>query len=223
MASNVLLERPQCPEWFASKASEFVERGFLTVDNIFSASDMDLLHMEATANFTTIRRLINIRNLCLGIGIKQGFKEIVQRHLNRFEMTFEMNSGAFHSITEDTVIVGLVASILGSEFKVLNISLVLSLPGATNQSWHSDGPHLSVTTDLPCHCLNIFIPLIDVDMVNGPTSFRPESHLYTRDLSRLYMKAFAKKTLRAIESPCLCRGSILLFDYRYTLLSLFST
>ena len=73
---------------------------------------------------------------------------------------------------------------------------------------------MSITEHLPCHCLNLFIPLVDVTNINGPTSFRPGSHKYTRDLKNLYFKAFITKKLQPIQSPNIKKGSVLLFDYR---------
>ena len=202
-------------EWICSKAEIFVQRGFCSVENIFSVEDVEAMNTTAMENFRILLSLLEINNLSLGIGIKNGWKEIVQRHPNRYEMTFRMSSEVFKSASENPVVLALVTAILGPKPKVINVSVVISLPQAQDQSWHSDGPHLSLSSDLPCHCLNVFIPLVDIDQENGPTSIRPESHLYTRDLKKLYMRAFAKKKLQAIESPCLSKGSILLFDYRY--------
>lgn len=198
----------------SSKASVFNKKGFLVIPDVISSDEINSMRLIAMNNFHDANACIESRNISLGIGIKEGYKEIVQRHLRRFEMPFKMDNDIFDIAACNPVILGIVSSILGDDCKIINRSLVISLPGANDQSWHSDGPHLSLTKDLPCHCLNVFIPLVDVDMVNGPTSFRPESCSYTRDLSKLYMKAFMKKTLKPIESPCLKRGSILMFDYR---------
>ena len=113
-------------------------------------------------------------------------------------------------ISENVTIKQLIAGILGDEAKVINTSLVVSLPGTQEQAWHCDGPHVSLTEHLPCHCLNVFIPLIDITMDCGPTAFRPESHMMTRDLTKMFFQSVIKKTLRPIVSPELSQGSILL-------------
>ena len=78
------------------------------------------------------------------------------------------------------------------------------------QAWHVDGPHLSADKYLPCHCLNIFIPLVDMTTELGPTELRPASQFLTRDLNKLYLTAFFKKRLLSPEAPLLSKGSILM-------------
>jgi hypothetical protein len=63
---------------------------------------------------------------------------------------------------------------------------------------------------LPCHCLNVFIPLVDMTTDLGPTELRPASHFLTRDLNKLYLAAFFKKKLLPPEAPLLNRGSVLM-------------
>jgi ectoine hydroxylase-related dioxygenase (phytanoyl-CoA dioxygenase family) len=53
-----------------------------------------------------------------------------------------------------------------------NISVVIAEPGAAEQKWHADGGHLSIWKHLPCHCLNIFLPLVDITEELGPTELR---------------------------------------------------
>ena len=48
---------------------------------------------------------------------------------------------------------------------------------------------------------------------NG-TEFRPGSHVYTRDLTRLLLLAKIRKKLRPLQAPALAPGDALLFDYR---------
>lgn len=199
----------------ASHAEVFGRKGFLIINSILPTASVDSMWTAAMENFHELNALMESNNLSLGIGIKEGYKEIVQRHSKRFEMTFGMTDEIFNTAINNSMILSTVSAILGSDFIVINRSLVISLPGAADQSWHSDGPHMSLTEDIPCHCLNVFIPLIDISVLNGPTSFRPESHFYTRDLPKLYMKAFVRKELKAVESPCLKKGSAIIFDYRY--------
>jgi len=41
----------------------------------------------------------------------------------------------------------------------------------------------------PCHVLNVFLPLVDLTLANGPTELRPGSHFVSRDLARLTLLA----------------------------------
>ena len=68
------------------------------------------------------------------------------------------------------------------------------------QPFHSDGPHLHKNY-LPCHALNVFVPLSDLRLANGPTEFIPESHrFYNVDRKPVQFELNA--------------GQVLLFDYR---------
>ena len=77
------------------------------------------------------------------------------------------------------------------------------------QAWHTDGPHMSVNTHLPPHCINIFIPLVDIDEVNGSTEFRPGSQYLTKNFKKDFFSAMLTKKLLPIEKPNLKKGSIL--------------
>ena len=66
-----------------------------------------------------------------------------------------------------------VRGILGEDATVINQSVVVNMPGGSAQAWHVDGAHVSTTKHLPCHVLNVFVPLIDMTLELGPTEFRP--------------------------------------------------
>ena len=87
---------------------------------------------------------------------------------------------------------------------------LFTLPGAAEQLWHTDGEHLFSSEEtfhcwgtdddgknvaffdnspetkninqpiLPAHCINIFVPLVDVGLENGPTEFCIGSHVHTK-------------------------------------------
>jgi len=195
-------------------AASFVTDGYCVMEDLFARADIDALHAFAMSNFGELMAHIEREQLELGIGVQNGFKEVVQRHASRYEMTHKMDMEEFSLITACAPLMSLVTAILGEGATIVNKSLVLSQPGALDQAWHTDGPHLSAVQDLPCHCLNVFVPLVDVEVIDGPTEIRPGSQFYTRDLAKLYMKAFLTKKLQPIVGPCLKRGSVLLFDYR---------
>ena len=152
-------------------------------------------------------------NLHVFLGIKTGFKEIVQRHPSRFEMTYKMDAIFDHLLHPN--IFQLARKILHTEnIDIINKSLVVSLPGSGDQGWHIDGPHMSTEQYFPCHCFNVFIPLIDILPVHGPTEFRPGSQELTRDMKKLFVPKLLTGRLPPIQGPCLKKGSALLFDYR---------
>lgn len=99
-------------------------------------------------------------------------------------------------------------------YHLVNFSLVISTPGSETQTWHADGGHVSLTKHASCHCFNVFIPLIELPMLLGPTELRPGSHFYTRDLTKMMLGARARKELRPTVTPELAMGDALIFDYR---------
>jgi len=198
-----------------SVVDKFHVDGFVVIENVIEKGRIDDIRAESLNAFDDVMAIIRDRSLHFGIGIKNGFKEIVQRHRSRFEMPYRMDSPSIDEMIEQSSVRSIVQQLFGEqEIEVINKSLVLSLPQAEDQAWHSDGPHLSLNTHLPCHVLNVFVPLVDVTKDDGPTEFRPGSHYYTRDLAKEFLLAKLKKKLRPISGPCLQRGSILIFDYR---------
>ena len=87
---------------------------------------------------------------------------------------------------------------------------LFSQAGANEQLWHTDGEHLFSSENqfkcwgkdgnssetpffnedtkgkrvpediLPAHCINVFVPLVDVDATNGATEFCLGSHFHTK-------------------------------------------
>jgi hypothetical protein len=162
----------------------------------------------------------------LGQGVKHGFREIVRRSPGRYELPLLNNARLQESVDTSTWLARLqdhlgstVPSLLGKtswdEVKIVNVSFVVSTPGASDQGWHADGGHLSLDTHLPCHCLNIFLALHAMPSADwGPTQVRPGSHVYTRNLAPLLLAARCRHTLRPPVAPLLQPGDVLIFDYR---------
>ncbi|KAJ1455241.1 hypothetical protein M885DRAFT_520540 [Pelagophyceae sp. CCMP2097] len=76
---------------------------------------------------------------------------------------------------------------------VLGVSCVVASDGCDAQAWHVDGGHVDGAKHLRAHCLNIFVPLVDVSQ-GGGTEFRPASHFLTRNLQKQMLIARARKT-----------------------------
>jgi predicted MFS family arabinose efflux permease len=178
----------------------------------------------------------------LGLGVKHGFQEIVMRSPGRYEMSLlhheaiwnnhdVLQGGQHHKAPSFTsssslllaqlqeALTDIVPPLLGQstwdDVHIANLSFVVSKPGAPIQGWHADGGHLALEKHLPCHCLNVFIPLQNMTTMDwGPTELRPGSHAYTRNLAPMLLAAKCRKQLRPTQAPLLQMGDILLFDYR---------
>lgn len=154
----------------------------------------------------------------LGPGVKNGFREIVMRSPGRYEISL-LECKDCPSLVEiqekfETIVPRMLGEESLSALTLCHVSLVVASPSATDQGWHADGGHTNIQKHMPCHCLNIFLPLVDVSMENGPTELRPASHYITRNLAPMMLAARARKTLRSPVTPTLNRGDTLIFDYR---------
>jgi ectoine hydroxylase-related dioxygenase (phytanoyl-CoA dioxygenase family) len=194
---------------------QFHEDGFIIIEDCFPLETIDKAHTMALNNFNECINHIEHNNLHFGIGIKHGFKEIVQRHPSRFEMPYKMDSEDFNFVLINHKLMKIVERILETkEYIIANRSCVNSKPGTEYQGWHTDGPHVSVTEYLKCHVFNMFIPLVDVTSDKGPTEFRPGSQRFTNNLAKGMLLAKIKKQIRPIEAPTLKRGSVLLVIFK---------
>ena len=200
---------------WSSKVDDFHNRGFTMLVDAIDPSIIDQLRIQTMSNYEDCMAIIAQKDHELGVGIKNGFKEIVQRHTGRFEMPHRMEEldCSFLEV-EDSPVRRVVTGILGEGYIVANRSAVISLPGAGDQAWHCDGPHMSAKEHLPAHVLNVFIPLIPMTRELGATEFRPESHVITRDTTKLLLAAVIKRQLKPLEAPLAPPGGCVLFDYR---------
>jgi Phytanoyl-CoA dioxygenase (PhyH) len=162
-------------------------------------------------------------------GVKHGFREIVMRSPGRYEISLQSLPSTCTASLLDVVQESLpwvpsllqqplahlsLPSMTWKDVTIVNVSLVISTPWATDQKWHADGGHVDLLEHLPCHCANLFIPLGPVTAENGPTELRPGTHFLTRQLVPMMLAAKAKKTLAAPVAPLLQLGDVLMFDYR---------
>lgn len=169
----------------------------------------------------------------MGVGKEFGFTEFVQRARGRFDMTWriseQIKEEKFYqeeAILQEDVVKKIVGGILGDDYKLEFSGCLWSVPGGKEQLWHVDGEHLfnevntAVNSDiLPCHCLNVFIPLVDVFSENGGTEFCLGSHMLTNKVKGSDIVWQREDWKDKIGAENLVRiqvqsGQILMFDYR---------
>ncbi len=98
--------------------------------------------------------------------------------------------------------------LLGQDMRLSNFTLVVAHPGAPEQHAHRDHGHLffrpGVGPNLPVYAVNVAVPLVDVDIENGPTGVWLGSH------------RSEKNTVQrgAVTACSWRRGDCVLLDYR---------
>lgn len=106
----------------------FAANGYCEISNYVEIDKLAVLHDKAIRNLNEILSEIQKRNLEFGVGCKNGFKEIVQRHALRYEMPYGMDSDYDCLLCNE--IFEIAREILHSEeVDIVNRSIIVSLPG----------------------------------------------------------------------------------------------
>eukprot|EP00934_Nitzschia_sp_Nitz4_P008772 Nitzschia sp. Nitz4//scaffold16_size188269//253//3033//NITZ4_001759-RA/size188269-processed-gene-0.0-mRNA-1//1//CDS//3329538419//8762//frame0 len=166
---------------------------------------MDLCFSACMEHFDTVMRTVKARDLHREL--EDGFDVLRERGHGRFDMelpAFDTKDFDFLTDPAKSPWMPIVKTILGDDAVLIHKGSFLSLPGAASQEYHQDGVHLTTQTQRPCHAINVFIPLIDMSMRNGPTEFCLGTHVlglegYDRDF---------------LETPLPMAGQPVIFDYR---------
>eukprot|EP00055_Hartaetosiga_balthica_P002651 m.4721 g.4721 ORF g.4721 m.4721 type:complete len:237 (+) comp2281_c0_seq1:616-1326(+) len=135
---------------------------------------------------------------------------------HRFDLLVPVDK--FPSIKELEVVgpwVSLMKAMLGNDV-VCDVSLVYSRPGATEQTWHADGPHIGKTADWSGkgqdkpYAICVFLPLISLNKIVGYTQFWPASHKYDELIGFGPVCPLLECELDGIVDV----GSAVVYDYR---------
>jgi ectoine hydroxylase-related dioxygenase (phytanoyl-CoA dioxygenase family) len=111
--------------------------------------------------------------------LSDGFDVLRERGKGRYDMElpeFDTEEYSFLTDSKNAAWMPIIHKILGDDAILVHKGCFLSLPGSETQVYHQDGVHLNKNFQKPCHAVNVFIPLVDYDMTNGPTEFCLGSH-----------------------------------------------
>ncbi|KAG7370712.1 phytanoyl-CoA dioxygenase family protein [Nitzschia inconspicua] len=166
---------------------------------------ISLCHDACMEHFETVMRTVKNRDLARELA--DGFDVLRERGHGRFDMelpAFDNKEFDFLNEFKKTPWMPVVHAILGEDVVLIHKGCFLSLPGAGAQVYHQDGVHLNNQSQQPCHAINVFIPLVDLQSKNGPTEFVLGSHVLGHDG---YDRDF-------LETPKPVAGTPVIFDYR---------
>lgn len=168
-------------------------------------AQIDKCHVACTEHFDKVMETVKARSLYHELA--DGFDVMRERGRGRYDMeisAFETKEFSFLTDTKKAAWMPIIHKILGEDALLVHKGCFLSLPGSETQVYHQDGLHLNKKVHKPCHAVNVFIPLIDCDMSNGPTEFCLGTHYLGRE-------NFCKEM---IYTPCVTAGTPIIFDYR---------
>lgn len=108
----------------------FQARGFLCIRHVIDPETIESVRVLAMSYFEEVLNKIKSNGLHFGIGIKHGFKEIVQRQLGRYEMPYRIDSDEIGHLLNINLITNMVQNIFcDRDIEIINRSLIVSLPG----------------------------------------------------------------------------------------------
>lgn len=171
-------------------ASMFRENGVVALRNVASSGLVAQAQRIVESNVAACRARLEGRELELGLA----YAEIAHRSDRRFDVSLGATAAVPGSHEELLALVAdapwlpLVEELLGPDCKLLEVGAVVSAPGSQAQRPHRDGTQLFPGVELPCdlppYCLSVFLPLVQVTDINGPTEFLPGSHSYRPQLEQ---------------------------------------
>ena len=186
---------------YAKKLAEFSRsrKWCLNEEQIKMCYDAGMEHYDQVMRTVTARDLMR--------ELQDGFDLLRERGHGRFDMelpVFESPAFQFMNSIKTSPWMPVVREILGKDVVLIHKGMFLSMPGSAKQNYHQDGPHLTTQYQKPCHAINVFVPLVDLTIDNGPTEFCLGSHI-------LGHEEFDEEF---VEIPTVKAGTPIIFDYR---------
>eukprot|EP00164_Ancoracysta_twista_P008757 GFYU01012744.1.p1 GENE.GFYU01012744.1~~GFYU01012744.1.p1 ORF type:complete len:363 (-),score=72.70 GFYU01012744.1:577-1611(-) len=220
-------------------AETFIKDGLCVLPGAMGAEWASEAYTKAMSRFNEcLQRGKDERGVVMDVGMEHGYAEVVHRAVGRYDMLYRMHEVAFGQNVgleerhrgQGAMWDSLVTRLLGEDRHLLYTGLLMTQGGAKEQLWHADGPHLFPNIPefnnrhtgipiLPVHCLNVFIPLVDITLENGATEFCPGTHHATNNLENAWVQDNRHFDGVNYDGPILRMdgvkaGSIVLFDYR---------
>lgn len=153
------------------------------------------------------RVMYTVKAKALFSELADGFDVFRERGMGRYDMTikeFDLPEFSFLYDLEKAAWMPVVKKILGEDAVLVHKGAFLSMPDSSTQVYHQDGVHLNKRYQRPCHAINVFIPLVNLTLKNGPTEFCIGSHYLGHEHFRKDM----------VHTPTPSAGCPLIFDYR---------
>jgi hypothetical protein len=218
-------------------AEQFATEGVALVRGLVPESMLGIINEVMRARAAHVMAALG--NAPIGIGSRNGYREVVQRSPGRFDVPMHEQDlipiwGPQGSIGSDVPWLGMVRAVLGADARPSFCGVVFSRPGSPAQQWHIDSPH-EAAEQRAAHAVNVLVALADIPLAAGPTEVARGTHRLTNHLQRpwldrdslLYQSATEKVTPATLLQPgqaedaatqtvaqAMAAGDCLIFDDR---------
>jgi ectoine hydroxylase-related dioxygenase (phytanoyl-CoA dioxygenase family) len=177
----------------------FDVHGFLKIENLFPK---EFIHQLADAYTSQLQ--FNAEEMTLGSGANVSHR----RYIVPIDFKPPFNDPQLYA---NTILMPLMKEILGLHFILSTLGVITALPGSTDQHLHADyfplfEESLPASNMVPAFAVTFAVPLIDIDLLNGPTKIWSGSH-HTYPIEQ-NMHSYTKHLL---SGPV---GSCYFWDYR---------
>jgi ectoine hydroxylase-related dioxygenase (phytanoyl-CoA dioxygenase family) len=177
----------------------FDVNGFLKIENLFPKE-----FIQRLAEAYTSQLQYDEENMTLNSGNEVSYR----RYIVPIAFKPPFNDPQLYA---NAILMPLMKEILGSQFMVSGMGSVTALPGSTDQHLHQDyfplfEENIPLSNNLPTFAVTFALPLLDIDLINGPTKIWSSSH-------RTYP---IDKNMHSYTRHFLCGpiGSCYFWDYR---------
>ena len=147
----------------------FEVHGYLKFDNLFEKRLIQSLARAALKQFDANKEAMTLSQ---GAQVSQG------RYIVHIPFAGPFNDAELYA---HPILLALMKEFLGPHFILSSLGCVVSLPGATDQHVHADYYPLFEENPAfvgvhPAFAITIAVPLVNIDLINGPTKVWSGSH-----------------------------------------------
>ncbi len=174
LSDEEILQQKIAPDNLKKAILLFKEHGFLKIDHLFSKEFIRWLAHDFADGLEWSHEGE------LTVGAKASHK----RFLVPVPFRGPFNSPRLYA---NPILMPLLSELLGQLFIIGSMGAVTSLPGAEDQHIHTDyyplfEEDVKASYSLPCFGITMAIPLVDINLLNGPTKIWSGSHrTYPKD------------------------------------------
>lgn len=147
----------------------FDVHGFLKIENLFPKEFIETLATAYEKKLHFDEKEITLAN---GTKVSNG------RYIVPIDFKPPFNDPMLYA---NKILMPLMKELLGPRFILNSLGAISALPGSTNQHVHADyfslfEEDVSISSKTPPFAITFAVPLMDVDLINGPTQIWAGSH-----------------------------------------------